>query len=169
MLGILLALNAERAKQLLSGLRPAWIGILWAAALTGIAIVPGDLTHVVGLVNAPVLLMNGLAAALIIALSIVDGRAARILMSPVARYLGRISYSLYLLHLVVIVAVIHAVGGAWPLPLAILAAIPLAIIGADISQRFIEAPSQRLGKAVAARIGSRRGVAMQGEAPEPAF
>lgn len=154
-IGILLALQADKVKVLLTGLPHPWIGLLWLLALTGIAIAPADTSHVVTLRNGLLLLADGIAAGLIISLSIIEGTAAKILLSAVPRYLGRISYSLYLTHLVVIVSVLHFVGAALPLPIAVITAIPLAIIVADVCQRLIEAPSQRLGKRVAAHIASR--------------
>jgi peptidoglycan/LPS O-acetylase OafA/YrhL len=169
LIGILLALHADKAKVTISALPRPWIGFLWVVALTGLTIAPGDTSHVTTLGNGLLLLANGLAAGLIISLSIVDGTAAHILMGRVARYLGRISYSLYLTHLVVIVSVLHVAVGIAPLPVAVIGAIALAIVTADIFQRCVEAPSQRFGKLAAARIGSRRPAELEDKAPEPAF
>jgi len=152
-IGILLALNAGRVTALLSAVPRGWIAGLWVLALTGMAVAPADTSHVVTIGNGLLLLVDGLAAGLIVALSIIEGRAAKILLSRVPSYLGRISYSLYLTHLVVIISLLHFVGNRLPLQLTVAAAIPLAIVVADLCQRFIEGPSQRLGKLLASRIG----------------
>jgi peptidoglycan/LPS O-acetylase OafA/YrhL len=92
-----------------------------------------------------------------------DGRAFRFLDNPAVRYLGRISYSFYLLHFlalyVVASAVIHL---ADPMTLA---AHPLAICGivglasvaatvplAAVCYHGVERPFIRLGRAVASRV-----------------
>ena len=133
-------------------MRRTWIGLLWILALTGLAIAPGDTSYVVGIQNGLLLLMNGVAAALIVALCTVGGRAESLLLSSVPKFLGRISYSLYLTHLVVIVSLLHLLGQSLPLPLATTAAVLLSIGVADVCQRYIEAPSQRLGKRLARRF-----------------
>ena len=77
---------------------------------------------------------------------------AHFLRGRVPQFLGRISYSLYLLHAVVLLALLHLLDGAVP-TLAIvglmwLVALPLAAA----SQRWIELPAIGLGKRLAARL-----------------
>lgn len=109
-------------------------------------------------------------AALIIVLTQRPGRGRRLLMSPVPQFLGRISYSLYLVHVPVLLATIHLLGSSVD-PVALL---PLAwlvsIVLADVMQRLVEAPSHSFGRRLArhpaiARRG--RGVAPLA-VPEPA-
>jgi peptidoglycan/LPS O-acetylase OafA/YrhL len=73
-------------------------------------------------------------------------------LAPVPRFLGRISYSLYLTHMIVMAAVIHAVAGALPLSACFAIILPLAVVVANLSQRYVEAPTQRFGKLLADRI-----------------
>jgi peptidoglycan/LPS O-acetylase OafA/YrhL len=91
-----------------------------------------------------------------IALCVIGGAAERVLLARIPRFLGRISYSLYLTHLIVIAAVVHAFAGAVPLAAALAAALPLSLLVADLCQRFVEAPGQQLGKRLAAGVDRRR-------------
>ena len=95
-----------------------------------------------------------LAAALFIVLARYTVRARAFLLSAVPQYFGRVSYSLYLLHTLVILTVIHIVDpGNVGLIVALMPPIlVLSIFFADLSQKFIEAPSQRLGRRVAKRL-----------------
>ena len=70
------------------------------------------------------------------------GRWAIALTNPVSRYLGRISYSLYLWHWPVILVVAALVPHPWPLhyAIAVFAMLGLAIA----SYHFVEAPLRRL-------------------------
>jgi peptidoglycan/LPS O-acetylase OafA/YrhL len=78
-------------------------------------------------------------------------------LSPM-RYLGRISYSLYLWHWPILVLPAAFVGDELPLPVRLLLA--LASVGvAALSQRFVEDPIRR-GRFVG--LASRRGLAMAG-------
>lgn len=154
-IGILIAAHADRARARLESLPRVAIAVLWLLALVGLTIAPADTSRVSTLTNGMLLLVSGLAAGLIIALSIIGGRAERLLSARAPRALGRISYSLYLTHIIVIASVVHAFAGRWPLPLAVGVALPLAIIIADLCQRYIEAPSQRIGKLVASYINRR--------------
>jgi peptidoglycan/LPS O-acetylase OafA/YrhL len=88
-------------------------------------------------------------AALIIVLTQRQGRARSALMSRVPQFLGRISYSLYLVHVPVLLAVIHLLGSSVD-PVLLLPLVWAISIGlADLSQRFIEVPSHALGRRLA--------------------
>jgi peptidoglycan/LPS O-acetylase OafA/YrhL len=111
-----------------------------------------------------VLLETG-AAAIFIVLARYPGRARRFLLSAVPQYFGRVSYSLYLLHTIVLLTIIHIVN---PSNVgSILALYPaiflISVALADLSQRWIEFPAQRLGRRLATRF--EHGVWRQDEAP----
>lgn len=154
--GILLAVHWQTLStriQALSGRT--------AAALAAIAVLayswpswanenwfPGPLAFVARNRVSDLILIT-LAAALFILLVQRPGAARSALLSRVPQYLGRISYSLYLLHVPVLLAVLHLFGTAVAplllLPLAWL----LSIVFADLLQRMVELPSQRLGRRLA--------------------
>ena len=73
-----------------------------------------------------------------------DPWAVRVMANRGLQYLGRISYSLYLVHLVVQLAIIHAFYGRFPLSVLVPVALILTVLAADLINRFIEQPSQRL-------------------------
>lgn len=151
-IGILLAIHADTIRSFLGSLDGRVLACLWMISLCGLTFSPTDTSHVAAIGDGVILIMSGLCAGLIIALCITRGWAERILMSAVPRFLGRVSYSLYLTHMIVITAVIHAVAGACSLPVCFAIILPLTLIVADLSQRYVEAPSQRLGKLLAERV-----------------
>jgi peptidoglycan/LPS O-acetylase OafA/YrhL len=150
--GILVATHADFIRSFLCSL-PRWtLGCLWIIALTGLTFSPADTSHVAAIGNGLLLIISGLCAGVIIALCTTGGVAERFLLAPVPRFLGRISYSLYLTHMIVMAAVIHAVAGALPLSACFAIILPLAVVVANLSQRYVEAPTQRFGKLLADRI-----------------
>jgi peptidoglycan/LPS O-acetylase OafA/YrhL len=150
MVGIALATERARIEEQLKRVpRPA-LAALWVLGLAGLAIAPGDTSHVTTLPNGFLLLLNGIAAALLLALS----TGSSFLLGRVPLFLGRISYSLYLTHVIVILAITHALAGRLPIQASIAMAVPLSILVADLSQRYIEAPSQRLGKLLARHLNN---------------
>jgi peptidoglycan/LPS O-acetylase OafA/YrhL len=101
---------------------------------------------------APVVLLS---AFLIVAASVKWGGARRVLESRVVRWFGRISFSLYLTHDPIVVAV----NTLLPVHLAVLTpviAIPLALVVAVLFFRFVEAPAHSLAKKVANAIAVHR-------------
>jgi peptidoglycan/LPS O-acetylase OafA/YrhL len=107
-----------------------------AMAMTGLAGV--YLTHAVGNHLAWTVPVDVFAAVMFVLAAL---RSPTLLRRGVPQYLGRISYSLYLLHEPLIV-------GVRDKP----ALIPVAVVGAfvlaDLSQRFIEAPAIKLGRSL---------------------
>jgi len=88
---------------------------------------------------------KGMSAILI--LLVVLGSAAirsALLLSPV-QWLGRVSYSLYLIHWPVTMAVYHYAGPARSLSVTF-AGFLLSALGAEAMYRTVEAPSMRLGR-----------------------
>lgn len=115
------------------------------AALAGLAVV----MHL----NALDLLVIPLFAALVIACTAGNGLLNRILTARPLQYLGRISYSIYLVHGLVFMLFWFGAPAsglsfdtpltAWSFAAAFLA---LTIAGASVSYRFIEVPGRSLGR-----------------------
>ncbi|MGV8939539.1 MAG: acyltransferase family protein [Allorhizobium sp.] len=87
---------------------------------------------------------SALTAALIIHLIAAEPRiSAQVLGSTPLRFLGRISFSLYLFHVPVMFLVATALPRSLPAALAIAICLVLATLFASLSQKLIEAPSRR--------------------------
>lgn len=138
MTGILLALNHDAVVRLLRKAGPFWQGALWIAALA-IFIVFGSFFH------TPLLV---LAAGLTIALTITSGRAAAILEWRGFQWLGHISYSLYLVHLPILFALVKWLRHDMGYISICLLAIAGSLVTADLMRRFVETPSISLGKSL---------------------
>jgi peptidoglycan/LPS O-acetylase OafA/YrhL len=80
---------------------------------------------------------------------------SRLLMSPILQFLGRISYSYYLIHVVVIKFLVHLLFPAVPGVAIAAAAIGGTLLVAWIVYRWIEVPSIKLGQALYVRITAR--------------
>jgi peptidoglycan/LPS O-acetylase OafA/YrhL len=72
-----------------------------------------------------------------------------------AKWLGRVSYSLYLTHVVVLLTLLRAAHGELPYGFLVLAILPLSLVVAAIYWRFIENPSHKFGKWLVRRIHSK--------------
>lgn len=103
----------------------------------------------------PLWLLSGLGAGLMLLYALASQRAQRILSLAGLRYIGKISYSLYLLHLGVLILAtpwLLAPAGiaagwrafAWWVGLA--SVIGLSLLCAAVFHRLIEAPSMAMGK-----------------------
>jgi peptidoglycan/LPS O-acetylase OafA/YrhL len=88
---------------------------------------------------------------------------SRLLLSPILQFVGRISYSYYLLHAVVIKFLVHLLFPVVPGLAIAVAAIGGTLLVAWIVYRWIEVPSIKLGQALYVRITAR----IQG--PRPVF
>ena len=83
------------------------------------------------------------------------GRLRAALRRPLTAGLGAISFSLYLVHVPVLVALLHQTHDAWP-PLAIaLGGVALALAAALVMYALVEVPSRRLARAVERRLSAR--------------
>jgi peptidoglycan/LPS O-acetylase OafA/YrhL len=92
----------------------------------------------------------GLGAAGFIALALGNFAIKRVLTTAPLLLLGRISYSLYLLHLLVLGLVLYGLH-ALPLGWRLAIAVPSAIVVAWVSYYLIEKPLIRLGRRLSAR------------------
>lgn len=158
-LGIAIASEREKFAQMVAPLKGGVVPLLWAIALAGLAVAPADTSSVVTMPNGLLLLANGLAAALLIVLC--ASKQPSLLLRRIPMFLGRISYSLYLTHMVVIMAVLHLIAGRLPIQVGLTLAVPFAICVADVCQRYVELPSQKAGKFMSQRLYRRRIVAVR--------
>ena len=88
----------------------------------------------------------GLGAALLLVLVVGCPRADRMLSAAPLVWLGKVSYSLYLIHVPLLIAAVHLTYGRLPLGFTIAAVIPASLLCAELMHRFVELPSIRLGR-----------------------
>ncbi|MDO9710212.1 acyltransferase [Paracraurococcus sp. LOR1-02] len=96
-------------------------------------------------------LMNGLGAALLIALVLASARAQAVLAWRPVAWLGKVSFSLYLVHVPVILAALHLAPPAWPLWCVLAGAVLASLLFAWVLFHLAERPSIWLGRALARR------------------
>jgi len=94
----------------------------------------------------------GVGSSLLIFSALADGPFKNFLMLPFTQWLGKISFSLYLIHVPVITAVVA--WGHLPLQVSVLLGALLSFTVAPLFNRLIERPSQQLGRRLTA--GQRR-------------
>ncbi len=106
--------------------------------------------------SSPVVVSFALGAALLLCAAIHLAPLHRVLSTPIARYYGRVSYSLYLCHFAILWVVEMMIFGP---PRSIVAAfvvfattLAISTLVAELGWRFVEAPSIRAGRAVG-RLG----------------
>ena len=84
-------------------------------------------------------------------------------------FLGRISYSLYLFHLIVILALVNGLYGHAPLMFILFLAGALSIVTAWCAYRFVEVPAMNLGRRLSGLVshGTRPSLGTGAEATPP--
>jgi peptidoglycan/LPS O-acetylase OafA/YrhL len=93
-----------------------------------------------------------IGAGIFIVLALYDPAWRRVMAWTPARFLGSISYSLYLYHAVILLAFLHLFHGRLPLILAVGAAFFATLLISALSWHLIEKTSIRAGKVLGARI-----------------
>ena len=83
-----------------------------------------------------------------------SARCKRVLTWPPIRFLGEISYSLYLWHFIVMLYCVHFLYGKLPLGAILCLVFLLTIVVSRYSYRWIEMPSMNLGRALSNRFRS---------------
>lgn len=88
--------------------------------------------------------MYGLGGSLMIALAIGSPAWRQALDRPVLRWLGRVSYSLYLTHMLILSALVHALYGSVPNGILVGLVLAVSLIVAQLFHRYVEAPAAAL-------------------------
>ncbi len=87
-----------------------------------------------------------IGSSLFIIIALSSGIFSRFLNLKPILFLGKISYSLYLYHTVILFSLIYIFNGIFPISVILLATIVFSIIVSIISYYLIEEPSMKLGK-----------------------
>lgn len=93
------------------------------------------------------------AAALLLVTAAAEPGFRRALEAPAFQYLGRISYSLYLFHPIVLLAMLHCLAGRVPLGWLLIATFGLCFVVSDLAYRTLERPAVELSRVAAERVG----------------
>jgi peptidoglycan/LPS O-acetylase OafA/YrhL len=97
-------------------------------------------------------LAYALGATLLLALCMGSPSVRALLAAPWLAWLGRVSYSLYLVHLLVLLTLVHTLVGHLPLPLILVAAVAGSLAAAALCNWLVEIPANRAGRLVARRL-----------------
>lgn len=90
----------------------------------------------------------GLAASCYVIAAFASPTLVRLLTGGAASWLGKVSYSLYLVHLPILLTLVHLFSGQVPLPFLLAATVVLSLIAAGLSYRWVESPAIAFGRKV---------------------
>jgi peptidoglycan/LPS O-acetylase OafA/YrhL len=135
----------------------SWLGFVLLGS--GLLVFQGHWSHW----HAVQEFMVAVGSILILCAALAPGGVQTLLMKRFPRYLGRISFSLYLVHVPLILALTIFTHGRLPLPLLILIVAPVSIVLGDVFDRIVTAPSATLGHRLTQAGRSSR------LAPQPVF
>ncbi len=158
LLGMVLAFHHAQLARLASTLRPRTprnVAVEIALLATCVAALTCDWWLPAGIPSAP-LVAAGACLAVVAALACAS--LARALVSRPMQWVGKRSYSLYLVHEPLVVALAFAVGGRPGRLRFSLLALAASLLTAGVFFRLVEAPSHRLARRWAARRDRLRAV-----------
>ena len=99
-------------------------------------------------------LLYALGSVTVLVLALEAPAFKAILQTIILRWLGRISYSLYLVHLPIVYLVYNRLNGYEPPAAVCIAALAASLLTATAVNRWIEAPAHRLGRRLAKKSGT---------------
>jgi peptidoglycan/LPS O-acetylase OafA/YrhL len=154
--GILLARGLTSVRSFYTSL-PRWIHWAWTPA-AAIFYTYAWLLYGVPSLHKAIAddLMTTIGATMFIVLALSSERAGNFLSLRSIAFLGRISYSLYLLHALVILALVKWLYGSIPTGLVLGLALVVSVTAAWVSYVAIERPSMSVGRSLANRIDRQR-------------
>jgi peptidoglycan/LPS O-acetylase OafA/YrhL len=145
--GALLAVNRDRVALQVANI-PRSKKILLFTIVAMCLLKSSDISSLNGIISY---YMNGIGAVGLIAVALGLRQFRNVLNHNVPIWLGRISYSLYLVHLPIIYVVTQTIGESWSGIQTSAVVIALSLLAAELMAKFIEFPSIRLGKRLSQR------------------
>ncbi len=147
-LGATMAMYLGAIRRLLTGLPSV---ARWAILLVGLLMFQAHWTRIHPLQET----MVALGSTLVIAAALSPGAIERGLMRPMLRFLGRISYSVYLVHVPLLLTAV-LLQGRIPMLLILLCVPPAAVAVGWLFHVTVAEPSAQLGVHLARRLRQRR-------------
>jgi peptidoglycan/LPS O-acetylase OafA/YrhL len=154
-IGILLARHKTKLITWASSLSKGTGAIYMAAALLVYwygALTTQVIAKVLLKVHNPRLLgidwVSGFGAVLLIVLSLGYAPFSRVLLTRFPQFMGKIFYSVYLVHGTVLFALLHALSGRIPPAVIFLIYIPMALLLSMIMYKLVEKPSMDFGRRI---------------------
>jgi peptidoglycan/LPS O-acetylase OafA/YrhL len=142
----------------------AWYRHLPAGLRITLGVASLFLLSTFGLAHAPIQALRGFAyiapdfGAVLLLLAIIGSRRVQSMLEKApCLWLGRVSYSLYLSHLVVLLTLVFVMHRFLPIMVILAILPPLALAIAGILYRVVEAPAIAAGQILAGRIDRRIG------------
>lgn len=153
--GILIARHRTRLAERLAALSPRSTVLFWL--MTSFLLSTPLIENPPGFTTAGSLtfLITSAGAILLTAAVTAGSRGTHWLTHPVFQFQGRISYSLYLLHLPVTALCVRLARPFISVPATLLTGFCLSVLLAMLSRTLVEIPSARFGKRLAARLKPR--------------
>jgi peptidoglycan/LPS O-acetylase OafA/YrhL len=99
--------------------------------------------------------LSGPGAVLIIMFALYSAPFARFLSTRTMRFLGTISYSLYLVHGIVLLAALHALYGVVPLGIVLPSCVAASVLISFVSFTIVEKPFMSFGKRIASSVARK--------------
>ncbi len=93
----------------------------------------------------------GIGSALVVFAGMLPGRINATLHHPLPLWLGRVSFSLYLIHMPILLAVVRLTYGTMPVPVALVLGTLLSLVLSEGFHRAVERPCQQLGRRLTTR------------------
>lgn len=144
-IGAVLALYLSSIRRLLTRMPPA---LRYALMGVGLLIFQGHWTQVRPLQAIVV----AFGSALVIAASLSPGAIERTLLLTPLRFLGRISYSLYLVHVPLLLTAVLLLQDIVPMPVVLVCIPPAAVVLGWLFHLAVAEPSAALGQRLAKRL-----------------
>ncbi len=146
--GAVLAYRVAALRRTMGAGAGRWIG--WIALPIAIALTSVEPDTRGGL-------LTDAGAIALVALCVGHAPFERLLSHRALSWLGRISYSLYLTHIPVLLLVFHLLFGRLGMAGTLLLTVPLIFVVAEAFNRIVERPSMRLGRWAGSKMMLRRG------------
>jgi peptidoglycan/LPS O-acetylase OafA/YrhL len=128
---------------------PAWVrGGGWAVALFLVTLTPAADTAAGSRMHSLLLFAAGIGGSVVVALCTTENPVTRVLELPIPLWLGRVSYSLFLVHIPIIAALVHSFPNV-SLAVIVPTIIVTSLVAAELLNRLVERPSEALGRYLA--------------------